>query len=54
MSFDLLRIVGWTYGSSSGSVLSSTSGNVVDLGVGNNVVVDRHMLLLGEDSIVGL
>jgi hypothetical protein len=54
MSFDLLRIVGWTYGSSSGSVLGSTTSNVVNLGVGDDIVVDGHMLLLGKDSIVGL
>jgi hypothetical protein len=36
-----------TYGSSSGGVLSSTTGNIVDLGIGDNIVVDGHMLLLG-------
>jgi hypothetical protein len=54
MSFDLLWIVGYTYGGSSGSVLGSTTSNVVNLGVGNDIVVNGHMLLLGKDSIVGL
>jgi hypothetical protein len=54
MSSDLLRNVGQTYGSSSGSVLGSTTSNVVDLGVGDDIVVNGHMLLLGKDSIVGL
>lgn len=59
----------WTYSSSSGSVLSGTSSNVVDLGVGDDVVVadrqrlgntivdrslHRHVLLLGQDGIIGL
>jgi hypothetical protein len=43
-----------THGSGSSSVLSGTSSNIVDLGVGDNVIVDGHVLLLGEDSIVSL
>jgi hypothetical protein len=54
MSSRQLRIVGWTYGSSSGSVLGSTTSNVIDLGVGDDIVVNGHMLLLSKDSIVGL
>jgi hypothetical protein len=54
MSSGPLWIIGLTYGSGSGSILGSTTGNVVDLGIGDNVVVDGHMLLLSKDSIVGL
>jgi hypothetical protein len=55
MSLDFLYTgVKETYGSGSGSILGGTSGNVVDLGVGDDIIVDGHMLLLGKDSIVGL
>ena len=57
------------YGGSTGSVLSSTTGNVGNVAVGNNVVIaivswvqesrhhlhsHRHVLLLGEDGVVRL
>ena len=54
MSSRQFRIVGWTYGSGSGGVLGSTTSNVIDLGVGDDIIVDGHMLLLSKDSIVGL